>query len=143
MSPRTGRPIKGDTPKDSRINIRLDSEEMLLLDECAQRLKSTKTEVLMRGIQLVKKELDEGEKNVDRKAHTKYNICVLNKGGERVTGRRGRPKTESPLNIRTDVRLDAKTDAALDEYCKRHSVTKGEAIRQGIRLLLAQENENQ
>ena len=142
MSPRTGRPIKGDTPKDSRINIRLDSEEMALLDECAQRLKSTKTEVLMRGIQLVKKELDEEKKTVDKVSRMKYNIRVTEKGGERVTGRRGRPKTENPVDIRTGVRLDAKTDAALDEYCKRHSMTKGEAIRQGIRLLLAQENEN-
>ncbi len=142
MSPRTGRPIKGDTPKDSRINIRLDSEEMALLDECAQRLKSTKTEVLMRGIQLVKKELDEEENPIDKASRMKYNIRVTEKGGERVTGRRGRPKTENPVDIRTGVRLDAKTDAALDEYCKRHSVTKGEAIRQGIRLLLAQENEN-
>ena len=143
MSPRTGRPIKGDTPKDSRINIRLDSEEMLLLDECAQRLKSTKTEVLMRGIQLVKKELDEEGKTVDKASRMKCNIRVTEKGGERVTARKGRPKTENPVDIRTGVRLDAKTDAALDEYCKRHSVTKGEAIRHGIRLLLAQENENQ
>ena len=142
MSPRTGRPIKGDTPKDSRINIRLDSEEMSLLDECAQRLKSTKTEVLMRGIQLVKKELDEEGKTVYKASRMKYNIRVTEKGGERVTARRGRPKTENPVDIRTGVRLDAQTDAALDEYCKRHGVTKGEAIRQGIRLLLAQENEN-
>lgn len=142
MSPRTGRPIKGDSPKNHTLHLRMNSEEMALLDECAQRLKSTKTEVLMRGIQLVKKELDEEKKTVDEASRMKYNIRVTEKGGERVTGRRGRPKTENPVDIRTGVRLDAKTDAALDEYCKRHSVTKGEAIRQGIRLLLAQENEN-
>ncbi len=48
----------------------------------------------------------------------------------------GRPKSENPINIRTSVRLDAKTDNELNEYCKKHSITKGEAIRKGVHLLL-------
>lgn len=51
----------------------------------------------------------------------------------------GRPKTDNPINIRTSVRLDAETDRKLIEYCNRHSMTKGEAIRKGVHLLLADE----
>ena len=51
----------------------------------------------------------------------------------------GRPKTDNPVNIRTSVRLDAETDRKLIEYCNRHSMTKGEAIRKGVHLLLADE----
>ena len=51
----------------------------------------------------------------------------------------GRPKTDNSINIRTSVRLDAETDRKLIEYCNRHSMTKGEAIRKGVHLLLADE----
>ncbi len=48
----------------------------------------------------------------------------------------GRPKTDNPINIRTSVRLDAETDKKLIQYCKENNLTKGEAIRQGVHLLL-------
>lgn len=48
----------------------------------------------------------------------------------------GRPKTENPINIRTSVRLDSETDKKLIAYCKSKGITKGEAIRKGIHLLL-------
>ena len=47
----------------------------------------------------------------------------------------GRPKA-SAEDIRFSVRLDIKTEQALQEYCKKNNITKGEAIRQGINLLL-------
>lgn len=50
----------------------------------------------------------------------------------------GRPKTENPINIRTSVRLDAETDKKLTKYCEKHGITKGEAIRKGVLLLLSQ-----
>lgn len=50
----------------------------------------------------------------------------------------GRPKADKPKDIRYSVRLDLDTEAKLNEYCKSHSITKGEAIRQGIHLLLSQ-----
>ena len=53
----------------------------------------------------------------------------------------GRPKTENPINIRTSIRLDAKTDAELTEYCKTHNLSRGEAVRKGVKLLLATETE--
>lgn len=50
----------------------------------------------------------------------------------------GRPKKENPINIRYSVCLDAETEKKLLEYCEEHGITKGEAIRQGIHLLLEQ-----
>lgn len=50
----------------------------------------------------------------------------------------GRPKVENPKAVRYSIRLDAETELALKEYCKEHGITKGEAIRQGIHLLLGQ-----
>lgn len=51
----------------------------------------------------------------------------------------GRPKAEDPKRIRYSIRLDAKTEERLQVYCEAHSITKGEAIRRGILLLLAEE----
>lgn len=58
MSPRTGRPIKGTSKRDKSLQLRMSGEELKLLDECAKRLNSTRTDVVNKGIQLVKKELD-------------------------------------------------------------------------------------
>nr|WP_276512869.1 hypothetical protein [Flavonifractor plautii] len=35
--------------------------------------------------------------------------------------------------------MDAETEKKLQEYCERHNISKGEAIRQGVHLLLATE----
>ena len=56
-----------------------------------------------------------------------------------MSPRTGRPKVDNPNNIRTGVRLDAETMKRLEAYCKANGITKGEAIRKGIHLLLAQE----
>ena len=50
----------------------------------------------------------------------------------------GRPKASADVkkDISFSVRLDIKTEQALQEYCKKNNITKGEAIRQGINLLL-------
>ena len=61
------------------------------------------------------------------------------KRGETMSSKIGRPKTENPINIRTSVRLDAQTNKELIEYCQKHNLTKGEAIRMGVHLLLGQE----
>lgn len=52
----------------------------------------------------------------------------------------GRPKVENPINIRTSVRLDKITDDKLNDYCERNGLTKGEAIRKGVHLLLENES---
>ena len=49
----------------------------------------------------------------------------------------GRPKADKPKDIRYSVRLDAETEARLMDYCVKNGITKGEAIRKGIHLLLS------
>ena len=53
-----------------------------------------------------------------------------------MSPRTGRPKVDNPINIRTSVRLDKKTDDELNEYCLKNNISKGEAIRKGVHLLL-------
>ena len=53
-----------------------------------------------------------------------------------MSPRTGRPKTENPKDIRYSIRLDAIIEKELEDYCKEHMMSKGEAIRQGMYLLL-------
>lgn len=53
-----GRRIQGESKKELRLQLRLNREEMALIDECAEKTESTRTEVVMRGVKLVKLELD-------------------------------------------------------------------------------------
>jgi len=55
-----------------------------------------------------------------------------------MSPRTGRPKIENPKRNDIKVRMDDSTLKLLDEYCKSHSTTRAEALRQGILLLLAQ-----
>ncbi len=56
MSPRTGRPTTNK--KTERLEIRLTPDELGLLDECSQTLNVSKTEVINKGVRLVKAEID-------------------------------------------------------------------------------------
>ena len=56
MSPRTGRPTSNK--KTERLEIRLAPDELALMQECADRLGTSKTEVVLKGVRLVKAELD-------------------------------------------------------------------------------------
>ena len=56
MSPRTGRPTSNK--KTERLEIRLTSDELALMQECADRAETTKTEIVKWGVRLVKAELD-------------------------------------------------------------------------------------
>lgn len=58
MSPRTGRPPKGETSRTKNLNIRVSESESALIEECAERLKATRTDTIIRGVELLKKELD-------------------------------------------------------------------------------------
>lgn len=55
-----------------------------------------------------------------------------------MSPRTGRPKAEEPKDIRFSIRIDKETDKKLDEYCKTKDITKAQAIRKGIFLLLEQ-----
>jgi predicted DNA-binding protein len=49
----------------------------------------------------------------------------------------GRPKADNPKTIKYSIRLDEETEEKLRQYCAKKNITRGEAIRQGIHLLLA------
>jgi len=54
-----------------------------------------------------------------------------------LSPRTGRPKVEKPKDIRYSIRLDIETEARLENYCADNGITKAEAIRRGIQLLLS------
>ncbi len=56
MSPRTGRPTLDK--KDKRFEIRLSASTYETLEECSEILNMTKSEVVHRGIAMVKAEID-------------------------------------------------------------------------------------
>lgn len=57
MSPRTGRPIEGRERKDIKLQIRVDKPTIEEIDEMAIKLKTTRTGVVMKGIELLKEHL--------------------------------------------------------------------------------------
>nr|DAF27270.1 MAG TPA: NikA, BACTERIAL CONJUGATION, RELAXASE, DNA [Caudoviricetes sp.]DAG60709.1 MAG TPA: NikA, BACTERIAL CONJUGATION, RELAXASE, DNA [Bacteriophage sp.] len=61
MSPRTGRPVKGNSKRDRSLQLRMSKEELEILDFCAEKLEISRTDVVNKGILLVKKELDKKE----------------------------------------------------------------------------------
>ena len=54
MSPRS----KSDKSKHNRFELRLNDEMNEMLNECSERLNTTKSEVFNRGIRMVKDDLD-------------------------------------------------------------------------------------
>lgn len=50
----------------------------------------------------------------------------------------GRPKSDNPKNVDVKVRFDESTHKELLAYCEAHNITRTEALRQGVRLLLTQ-----
>lgn len=53
--------------------------------------------------------------------------------------RTGRPRVKNPKEIKYSIRMDAETEQKLKSYCQKKGITKGEAIRQAIKLLLSDE----
>ena len=51
----------------------------------------------------------------------------------------GRPKVENPKSCEVKIRLDKKMNADVLDYAQRHNVTRTEAIRRAILLLLEEE----
>lgn len=61
MSPRTGRPPKGDQSRTKKITIRISDQEAQTIQECADRMNTTRTDAIVAGVDLLKKELDRQE----------------------------------------------------------------------------------
>ena len=57
MSPRTGRPKK-ENPRNISLNIRLTRDEAKMLQDCADLLEITRTNVIVKGVQKVMDELE-------------------------------------------------------------------------------------
>lgn len=56
MSPRTGRPkLDDDTKKNIRLEIRLNQEQDKLLNELAEKYQLTRTETIMKALELLAK----------------------------------------------------------------------------------------
>lgn len=53
-----------------------------------------------------------------------------------MSPRTGRPKAENPRDVDIKVRIDKATNEKLIAYCNDNNITRAEAIRQGIHLLL-------
>ena len=75
---------------------------------------------------------------IDFLSRNKYNIGVTKrKEVKTMSPKTGRPKTDNPKDIRFSIRLDTETAQRLNKYCIQHNISKGEAIRKGIHLLLS------
>lgn len=57
-----------------------------------------------------------------------------------MSPRTGRPKIDNPKSNDIKVRVDDETLHRLEKYCSENNITRAEAIRKGVHLLLAQEN---
>lgn len=53
-----------------------------------------------------------------------------------MSPRTGRPKVNNPKNIDVKIRFDEDLHTKLLKYCEEHNLTRTEAIRQGVHLLL-------
>lgn len=56
MSPKIGRP-KSTNPKNQRLEIRITMDDAERLNQCAKVLGVTRTDVLLKGLDMVEKEI--------------------------------------------------------------------------------------
>lgn len=57
MSPKMGQKIK-ENPKAVRLDLRLTKSEAEDLQYCADKLNTSRTDVINRGVQMIKKEIE-------------------------------------------------------------------------------------
>ncbi len=60
MSPRTGRP-PSENPKSDRITVRLNEYQQTGLEECAEAFKTSKADIICRGLALMEVEKNNAE----------------------------------------------------------------------------------
>ena len=58
MSPRIGRPPK-ENPRNINLGIRITKDEADRIQKCADKLNMTRTDTIMKGIDLVEKEINQ------------------------------------------------------------------------------------
>lgn len=59
MSPRTGRPVKGEAPKNISLQLRISEKTAKELKKCSEMLGISRTEVIEKGVELIHNELVE------------------------------------------------------------------------------------
>ncbi len=57
MSPRTGRPPKGETSKNVSLQLRISEKTSNELKECAEILNISRTEVIEKGVEMIHKDV--------------------------------------------------------------------------------------
>ena len=57
MSPKTGRPPKGEQARTGKITIRVSEQEAQDIQMCADALRKSRTDTIIAGIELLKVEL--------------------------------------------------------------------------------------
>ena len=57
MNPRTGRP-KSNNPRDVKMNIRLTKDEADMIQECADKLQTSRTNTIIKGVEKLRSELE-------------------------------------------------------------------------------------
>lgn len=60
MSPKLGRPPK-ENPRNINLNIRITKNESKRIQNCADKLNMTRTDTIMKGIDMVEKEIEQKE----------------------------------------------------------------------------------
>ena len=72
------------------------------------------------------------------KAYILYHRKTKKARGRRIdtVKKMGRPKADKPKEIKYSIRTDEETESRLLEYCAKKGISKGEAYRKGIELLL-------
>lgn len=55
-----------------------------------------------------------------------------------MSPRTGRPKADNPKEYSLKIRFDKELNDKLSEFCEENGITKAEAARKGINLLLSQ-----
>ena len=58
MSPRTGRPPKGEVSRTVKINLRVTEGEAQKIQYCADKMGTSRIDAIVSGIELLKAELD-------------------------------------------------------------------------------------
>ena len=58
MSPRTGRPPKTGQARNKSLNVRLKEDELAELEYCSKCLGISRTDVIVRGVRMVKEGLE-------------------------------------------------------------------------------------
>ena len=53
MSPRTGRPPKAESSRNVSLNIRLTVCEAQLIQDCADKLNTSRTDAIVQGVSLL------------------------------------------------------------------------------------------